>query len=489
MRRGKLVARPRLAKSNALGAEHLPSCPRCDNTLVWRGGWCCDACPARISWTEYEGGREAPRVALPPELPASVLAAAPLFSSSEGHNCAKSGGDSENGRKGWLAWIEQVEMHTSLWRQKKGARHQGKSASHWHRQRRQGQAERFDRVVACGTVKWVLSRHSPQGTTERPLATRCDCWRVCSRCLDRRRFKLRTGIEQQRERALKLHSRQVARWYTGSEGRWSERLITLTVPHGESPAHDARLLTKGWRELSRRIAQHLKLDREAEAKPVWVRAMEVAPTETGGHAHLHVWWFGPFIDHAWLRATWGHVLERFGAKVPRIVWSEAVAKSVDKRFAQWARSCRGKHGRATATVPWPIVDVRSAYSGGASEYATKVGVALYISKGAKGQPERIHPLHAATIYQALESARAVQWARGWAPKVEPEPGVTWSRRRLSDEEIAEQHAKHAAADRVWCVAFDASQAAALAALQVVHEEPPDEAQPEKRAAEQLALGV
>lgn len=415
---------------------------------MWRGSWNCDACPARISSNEYSGvkwnvpGRvRAPLVWFPREAPAGAAARAPLFSSSEGHKCGSS-------RAGWKTWLETVELYTSFWRRSRAARHRLKAGSAWHRDREKGQAERFERVATCGAVRWVLQRHDSQGTRERKLEQRCDCWRVCQRCLDRRRWKLKTGIEQQRERAFELHARQRARWYRGAEGRWSERLITLTVPHGETPAHDARLLTKAWRELSARIAQHLKKDRDADgAKPVWVRALEVEPGAGGGHAHLHVWWFGPFLDHAWLRVTWGRILESMGAKCPQLPWREAQRKAVDARFSAWGRTRRGRNGRDPETVPWPIVDVRSARDAGAGEYAQKVGVVLYVAKGSKGVSQRVHPLHAATVYQALESARAVQWARGWAPpKVAKPDGVTYSRRRLSDDERAEEHARHLAMD-------------------------------------------
>lgn len=479
-RRGKQVDRPRLAKSEQYAtALASPICPRCQNATIWRGRWVCDGCHSRIGWTEYEGGHHRPPIQPPHALPAGLAAGAPLFSSSEGSNCASSPGASEKQR--WLQWLEQVELYTSLWRRRRAARYRLKAANHWHRARVEGQEKRFERIAECGAVRWMLERHDGQGTTARPLKSRCDCWRICRGCLDRRKWKLSTGIMQQRERAFALHARQRARWYGGAEGRWSERLLTLTVPHGDSPGSDARMLTRGWRELSRRIARHMREDRGAAVSPVWVRAMEVAPSQAGGHAHLHVWWFGPFIDHAWLRATWGAILERMGAKVPRVVYSEALRKSVDKRFKVWVRTRRGQHGRSLPTVPWPVVDVRSGRDAGAAQYAQKVGVVLYVSKGAKEATERLHPLHAATVYEALESARCVQWCRGWAPPRRREPGVSWSLRRLSEEERAQLSREHEASDRALCKKIDA-----LAAL--AHASPAEPHAPASRAPpEQLSL--
>lgn len=432
------------------------------------GSWRCDACPAGISWREYEGGRDASPVAPPGDTLARVVARAPLFSSSEGYKCA-SPVEAVRKRKEWGAWLAEAEMYTSLFRQRRAARHRLKSASHWHRVREKGQAERFDRIAQCGAVRWVLRRHTADGTTETPIESRCDCWRLCSKCLERRKYRLTTGIEAQREKAFSQHALQQARWYRGSEGRWSERLITLTVTHSESPAADARMLTRGWRELSARIARHLKLDRGCTLAPVWVRALEVEPGGTGGHAHLHVWWFGPFLDHAWLRVQWGRIIQKMGAKVPQKPWAEALAGSVDKRFADWGKTRRGQNGRAPAAVPWPVVDITGARSGDGAigRYAQKVGVNLhrYVGKGAKTVLQRVHPAHAASVYEALESARCVQWARGWAPKREKPDGVTYSRRPLTPEEERAVHERCADADRELVRSWEVAE-------EVKHEEAP-----------------
>lgn len=450
VRRGQAVVRERLPKSDLPAvAAVVPDCPRCGNSMVWRASWCCDACPARISWNEYSGldscvvldAEGVPWQAQrglthrsPEEIPSGEAKRTPIFSSSEGDNCVSP-------RASWKNWLEGVELYTSPWRRRRAARHRIKAGSAWHRDREKGQAERFNRIAQCGSVRWVLRRHDSRGTTERNLEYRCDCWRVCQRCLARRRYRLTSGIASQRKVAFQVHGRQRARWYKGAEGRWSERLMTFTVPHGESPAQDARVLTRAWREMSAKLRSHLRVDRGAgkDCKPVWVRALEVAPGQAGGHAHLHVWWLGPFVDHAWLRVTWGRILEGMGVACPAVAFEDAARKAVDARFVKWARTRRGTNGREPKTVPWPVVDVRAGTDEGASAYAQKVGVVLYVAKGDKGSIERLHPLHAALVYQALESARCVQWARGWAPKREPMEGVTWSRRRLTDEERAAEN--------------------------------------------------
>jgi hypothetical protein len=227
--------------------------------------------------------------------------------------------------------------------------------------------------------------------------------------------------------------------------------------------------------LSKKIAEHLKKDRDCEALPVWVRALEVAPGSTGGHAHLHVWWFGPFLDHAWLRQQWGKALERLGVSVPHVDWDVALQKSIDKRFSVWGRTMRGRNGRAPRTVPWPVVDVVSARDVGAGRYAQKVGVALYVAKGAK-EMERLHPYHAALVYEALENARCVQWARGWAPPKVRKEGVTYSRRHATPEELAEVARRFEAVDRARLAELAqqkvASELAQAQALREYRDRPP-----------------
>lgn len=288
----------------------------------------------------------------------------------------------------------------------------------WHEQRRLGQAERFERMRRCGTTIAVQESYDPDtgallGT--RPLLYHCDQWRVCARCQARRKRRLAREVLTTRAEARRAHRRELGRYYRGAEGRWGERLITLTVPHSGDPGQDVQTLVRAWREFQRRLLAHLSTDRECEGRPVWVRALEVAPSDDGGHAHLHVWWIGPFLDHVWARVTWGRVLESMGIACPQRSWDDAMERLRDQRVRQWCRTRRGPHGRQPDTLPWPHVHlslVRGDESG-AAEYATKVGVAHYVAKGS--DTLRMDARHAASVYQALEGARAVQWARGWAP--------------------------------------------------------------------------
>ena len=333
--------------------------------------------------------------------------------------------------------------------------------SEWHMRRWHGQAKRFDLVDLCGTVQHRLEGRDPdtgEVVASRELAQHCGNWRVCDRCARRRKLRAREDVLRNRKVVLHVCRHQLRRSYRGSEGRWAERLLTLTVPHSGDAGEDARVLRLAWPLFQKRLLTHLARDRGAAQKPVWVRAIEVAPSEDGGHVHLHVWMVSPYVDHVWARVTWGDILEKLGVKCPPRVWNQVmhlppltcryeqtsaefrdkVKELRDTRVRVWCRTRRGPHGRDRKVLPWPHVDVRAArdQEGGAAQYATKVGVALVYTAKGTNIPASMDAFHAASVYQALEGARAIQWCRGWAPQREVR--LCWRVRRLTAEEAFER---------------------------------------------------
>jgi hypothetical protein len=431
------------------GCELVPRCARCASLLVWRGAWQCVGCSER---QPLRGANEVPRA-----LPREALAGAGIFSSQEGNN--------STARSTWLAGVEAL---TSFHRRSVAARLRVRGArkarevvdtltgevtssggpwlARWHAQRMLGQAERFERVRECGAFEYALDVTSADGTTAtRPLRKRCDCWRVCRRCMDRRKWKLGEGMKAQRELVMRRHSRQIGRFYAGKEGKWSEKLITFTVPHGPGgPAKDARVLVDAWQQLLRRLRRHLVVRgglqrggararasagavKSAALSFPWCRALEVASGDTGGHAHLHVWFVGPFIDHVLLRHWWGQVLREAGVEgVPTRAWSEVRGAARDRRLGGWLGN-----PAESAQILWPVVDIRAG-SDAAASYIQKVGVSLYVTKGT--EVHALAPVHAASIYEVFEGVRAVQWAKGWAPPKAPAVSLCVVFRRLTDEE-------------------------------------------------------
>jgi hypothetical protein len=282
----------------------------------------------------------------------------------------------------------------------------------------------------------------------RDIYRRCDCWRVCWRCLDRRRRRLALDVVDVRGEAMRRHGWRSSPRYPGAEGRWSPKLLTLTVPHGPTVGDDARVLVRAWGLFFRKMLDHFRRDKGMKkCMPVWVRALEVAHGGESGHAHLHVWMLGPFLDHVWVREHWGRALEECGRAVPRESWDSEKLASLDGRTRALLRTRRGVHGRELPSVRWPVVDIRAEKKdiaevkakgvkpGDALGYALKAGLALYVVK-ADGARADLHSWHRAQVYEALEGRRVVQWARGWAPR-RRRVYARSTRMRVSDERLAQ----------------------------------------------------
>lgn len=462
--RGRFALAPertsrRQAWESTAGLEVMPLCDACGSSTVWKGSWVCVGCAARSGTLQPYAERTAP-----PAMPREALAGVPIFSSSEGNNSTASEAD----------WRYAVESLTSMHRStvsarllKRGTRRtetqdeswddDGVITTHgpltngtpvvnrWHAQRMLGQAERFERVAHCGTFEHGIDYVAPNGERKfKAIRARCDCWRVCTKCQNRRKWKLSDGMKQQRARALEVHKWAARRGYRGTEGKWSEKLLSFTVPHGPNgPADDARKLVDAWQRLLRRVRAHLvergayrlsPTGRKVAVSVPWCRALEVA-TRNEHHAHMHVWYFGPYLDVVLMHAWWGELMQEQGLTVPVKTWgtikaeARARRRTIDRRMQMWLDNPTDE-----TPIPWGIVDLTSDRSaeGAVAAYSQKVGLALYVVKGLETQ--RMSPAHVAAIYETFEGTRAVQWARGWAPPKKALAAKCITFRRLTDEE-------------------------------------------------------
>ena len=421
------------------GVEVLPPCRWCGTPLVWRGTWCCEGC-----FTRHGLDPDYVLTDIPHGLPVEAIAGvpldfrsgrtaepAPVFSAGEGDNstAAKIGAS----RRG--VWWESLEALTSFGRRAHAARFVSRGAksavdgpvsSHWHFARAASLAQRWERIAQCGSL--ALMAAGPGGRVV-PIENRCGDWRACHRCRDRRRWQLQRDGEIVAASARRVYARQIAKHYRGPEGRWSERMVTLTVPHSGSVATDAELYRAAWPKWLRRLLRHL---RERGVNAVrgrgrvglipWRRACEVATTREA-HFHGHVWLLCPFVDQVLLHVWWGQALIESGLpleRMPRRAWADVGPR--DARVHGWLGF--------PDEVPWPVVDVRG---GDRSGYVAKVGLVDYVVKS-DGVKESLHPAHAANAYEALTGLRVVQWASGWAPGRD---GAGWHVRRATDAERAE----------------------------------------------------
>lgn len=93
-------------------------------------------------------------------------------------------------------------------------------------------------------------------------------------------------------------------------GRWSEKLLTLTAPHvvGDTVGERIARVLSAWRLFLKRLNAFLR-SIAAHTSSAWFRVFEWTPGNDGkGHPHLHVWFFGPFLEQPMLRDWWATAL-------------------------------------------------------------------------------------------------------------------------------------------------------------------------------------
>ena len=183
-----------------------------------------------------------------------------------------------------------------------------KEAGKWERQRARGQRERFERVDACQRDETVEVFCACCGSHEGSRSARCRTALVCLSCRGKIAEEKRAKVAVNRSAAL------YQAWKAGllnpsrRHGRWSEKLVTLTLPMIDGLGVRSRILwmRKAWA----RFAQHWNrwLRRHPDAQYTddtferhrlarWMRHLEWTPGKDGfGHPHVHFWFLGPYIE-------------------------------------------------------------------------------------------------------------------------------------------------------------------------------------------------
>jgi hypothetical protein len=182
----------------------------------------------------------------------------------------------------------------------------------WHQRRAYGQVNRFVGVLDCGTEKFWLVCEACSRVKER--SRECRVALLCVSCraaigeAKRSRFRLARRRALSRVKDLYLH--RLGR----HGGRWSEKLLTLTLPH--LAVHTARqriefafralfLFRKAFKKWLR-SCPHSGL-------VAWFRTFEWTPGSDGrGHPHFHFWLLSPYLDVAFLRQAWAQALHTAG---------------------------------------------------------------------------------------------------------------------------------------------------------------------------------
>lgn len=235
-----------------------------------------------------------------------------------------------------MHWLRSVEAKTRDWREDRAraleseARRreraakrkagvtplEARKAGRWHRARAKGQRYRISNAIDCGTGPKVRQTTCQAcGTVEEhPLS--CGNTLVCISCRGRlqqkRRAKIGNGLR------VVVYRGKVAGLLRRNRkgGRWSDKLVTLTIPHvGEHDIGDRIAIVhrawthflKEWNAWLREAAPHLRRFATWYGSHEWTLG-----DDHRGHPHVQFWAFCPFVDKLWLQDTWHAALEKAG---------------------------------------------------------------------------------------------------------------------------------------------------------------------------------
>lgn len=322
-----------------------------------------------------------------------------------------------------LLFLEALDHESEAWREDRAEHHERiaklaeltghPTRADWHRARASGLRWRYRNACRCG----LDTLHKLCGACGVVHSTPKGCKRytVCGEC--------RAGRAAARAKRLgegmQRHARTPEARMGAAEG-WRWRWLTLTVPHGAGVVEDASRLPRAWSRLRRRIRQRLGPARASWLR--YVRSLELTASD-GGHAHLHVLVWSPWLSQAWLAVEWARAVRAEGGRVDERALVELVERERSRRGEREAASLvelvtDGRARRAPASVPWAVVDVRRVGDDGDAlrAYAAK-GVALYAAKGAHVEGGAF--ALAAELERALYSRRTWQASPGLCTAPEP----------------------------------------------------------------------
>lgn len=324
------------------------------------------------------------------------------------------------------------------------------SVARWHHGRDNGQKYRFKRLADCGKRMMIAQCKACDGE-KTPVPEGCGIARLCERCslLNAKKRRGRFGRARQRisgDLARIGYTRSRKKQHGGPGGLWSDKMITLSLPHfllchvdadaplrdfGKGAAVDATMariyaVRAAWPLFARSLRAWFKRGGTAKVKkrrgcqnvprppiavplkngksapPPMHRAFEWTPGKDGlGHPHFHIWLLAPFIPKEALRAMWRTALIEVGVPIAHdalvIVQVKnfqdfdgaavgELIKNNSRRALEWSRLY--KHGPANAfeyADGWTIKDALT----------------------------NAEPSVVASLYMALEGARLTQASSGF----------------------------------------------------------------------------
>ncbi|MDB4884487.1 MAG: hypothetical protein JWL95_3253 [Gemmatimonadetes bacterium] len=222
-----------------------------------------------------------------------------------------------------------------------------KARARWYEGRAGAQLPRFDTVRACCTRTIHVSCKLCAESLCEPIPCACGVVRICDDCADARAEKRQRGIAQARAAAI-LNGYDAGLFYRKRRGgMFSEKMLTLTVPHftcadAEAFAPASELLEECGRDLdgfkfwnndvsARVTALRLAWPKFMRSLRRWLKKVDPAGARSfryyrlfewtmggdgKGHPHFHAYLFSPWLNVRLLRKWWAAALESVGVPLP-----------------------------------------------------------------------------------------------------------------------------------------------------------------------------
>lgn len=161
-------------------------------------------------------------------------------------------------------------------------------------------------------------------------------------------------------------------------GRWSEKFLTLTLPHlaHHSVGERIRIVCESWKRFLRSLNRFWRKQDTRTAE--WFRVLEWTPgDDERGHPHFHLWVLSPFLPR--------EELERW--------WRQAIVAT------------------AGVSIERVVIDIREVHYDGAEHELIK-----YLTKDLSANGEKLAPELYAAVYRALDGRRNTQASDGFMAK-------------------------------------------------------------------------
>lgn len=219
------------------------------------------------------------------------------------------------------AWLRDLERRTELHRYRRARDHEERAREkerlarkrrrdkglselngqpsregEWHRARARGQRERFKRALRCSVddYDFISIDCAECGGNLQKKRDGCGCALACPHCRGVLAYRKRAKLATARDVVLERAKRQGLLSASRPGGRWSEKLLTLTMPHlsaDEDDASDERVINwrirsvlEAWRAFARTMNKWLARERNGclrmtarQFRAAWFRALEWTP--------------------------------------------------------------------------------------------------------------------------------------------------------------------------------------------------------------------